>query len=212
MVSGRDVPAVKVNLVRLLQELNRAELDFDRVERLIKQEVALSVKLLRYLQSASFGWRHEVSSIGHAIRLLGEQATRKWASLVVVTLVGEDKPMELVTTSLVRAQFCEEIGVQSGLSAWASDLFLTGLFSTLDALLDRPLAQVLEQMSVAPEIRAALLSGEGRLGDVLATAVAYDRGDWERITALAGRLGVAEARLPEAYKRAMEWVGKIFAA
>lgn len=212
VMTGKDIPAVKVNLLRLLHEINRPELDFDRLERLIKQEVALSVKLLRYLHSASFGWRHEVASIGHAIRLMGEQATRKWASLVAVTLVGDDKPAELVTTSLVRAQFCEEIGVESGLSGRSSDLFLTGLFSTLDAMLDRPLEQVLEQMSVAPEIREALLGGEGRLGDVLAMAMAYDRGDWERISALAARLGVAEPRLPEAYNRAMEWVGKIFAA
>jgi EAL and modified HD-GYP domain-containing signal transduction protein len=79
-------------------------------------------------------------------------------------------------------------------------------------MLDRPLEQVLQQMSVAPEIREALLGGSGRLADVLATAVAYDRGDWDRVALLAARIGVAETSLPAAYGRAVAWVGQIFAA
>lgn len=211
MVSGKDVPAIKTNLLRLIQEVNRPEVDFDRLEDLIKREVALSVKLLRYLHSAGFGWRHDVSTIGQALRVLGERATRKWASLVALTLIGEDKPQELVTTSLVRAQFCEELGAKGARPDTKADLFLTGLLSTLDALLDRPLPQVLEQMSISEEIQHALLGGDNLLGDTLALATSYDRADWDRVSALAGRIGYLERAVPEAYRRAVEWVTRISA-
>jgi len=209
MVTGKDVSAVKSNLLRLIQEVNRPEVDFDRLEALVKADVALSVRLLRYLHSAGFGWRHDIATIGQALRVLGERATRKWASLVALTLIGEDKPQELVTTSLVRAQFCEELGLESAPHQTRVDLFLTGLLATLDALLDRPLAQVLEQMSISEDIHHALLGGDNLLGDTLALAVSYDRADWDRVGSLAGRIGYPERALPEAYRRALEWVTKI---
>ncbi len=206
MVTGKDVSALKANLVRLIREVNRPEIDFDGLEALIKREVALSVKLLRYLHSAGFGWRHDVNTIGQALRVLGERSTRKWASLVALTLIGEDKPQELVTTSLVRAQFCEEIGALASLPDRQADLFLVGLLSTLDALLDRPIGQVLEQMSVSAEIAHALLEGDNLLGDTLRLAIAYDRADWPRVELLSGRTGITEGQLPEAYRRAVDWV------
>lgn len=206
MVTGKDVAPLKANLIRLIQEVNRPEMDFDGLEALIKREVALSVKLLRYLHSAGFGWKHDVSTIGQALRVLGERPTRKWASLVALTLIGEDKPQELVTTSLVRAQFCEELGALASLPDRQSDLFLVGLLSTLDALLDQPIDRILEQMSISEEISHALLDGDNLLGDTLLLAIAYDRADWRRVELLAARTGIAEGQLPEAYRRAVEWV------
>jgi EAL and modified HD-GYP domain-containing signal transduction protein len=128
-----------------------------------------------------------------------------------LALIGEDKPQELVTTSLVRGQFCEELGAIASLPGRQADLFLAGLLSTLDALLDRPIAQVLEQMSISEEISHALLDGDSLLGDTLHLAIAYDRADWERVEILSARSGIVEARLPEAYRRAVDWVGSIFA-
>ncbi len=212
MVTGKDVSPLKTSLLRLIQEVNRPEVDFDRLEQLIKREVALSVKLLRFLHSAGFGWRHDVSTISQALRVLGEGPTRKWASLVALTLIGEDKPVELVTTSLVRAQFCEEIGKAGALPDRQADFFLAGLLSTLDALLDRPLAAILEQMAISQEIHDALvregsgLVGDTQLGQTLALAIAYDRADWERVELLARAMGVTESLLPGAYARAVAWV------
>ena len=121
-------------------------MDFDRLELIIRRELSLSVKLLRYLNSAWFGWRHEVDSIRHAVRLLGEHQIKKWASLVAMTGMGDDKPTELVVTSLVRARFCELLGPLIGMKHRQLELFLMGLLSLIDALMDRPLAEALEGM------------------------------------------------------------------
>lgn len=209
MVAGKDIPASKTNLLRLMQEINRPDLDFDRLEELIKSEVTLSVRLLRYLHSAGFGWKHDVDTIGQALRVLGERSAKKWASLVVLTLIGEDKPAELVTTTLVRAQLCEQLGAEASLPERQADLFLVGLLSTLDAMLDRPMDQVLEQMSVSPGVREALLKGDNLLSDTLQLAISYDRGDWHRVRALAPRISYPEPSMPEAYRHAVEWVNRI---
>ncbi len=209
MIAGKDIPASKTNLLRLMQEINRPEVDFDRLEQLIKGEVTLSVRLLRYLHSAGFGWKHDVDTIGQALRVLGERSARKWASLVVLTLIGEDKPAELVTNTLVRAQLCEQLGAEAALPERQADLFLVGLLSTLDAMLDRPMAQVLEQLSVSNEVRHALLNGDNLLSDTLQLAISYDRGDWERVRSIAPRLAYPEPSMPEAYRHAVEWVNRI---
>ncbi|MEO8636329.1 MAG: HDOD domain-containing protein [Gemmatimonadales bacterium] len=215
MVTGKDLSPLKASLLLLIQEVNRPEVDFDRLELLIKREVALSVKLLRFLHSAGFGWRHEVHTISQALRVLGEGPTRKWASLVALTLIGEDKPPELVTTSLVRAQFCEAIGKAGALADRQADCFLAGLLSTLDALLDRPMAAILEQMAISQEIHDALIcvgsepGGETPVGQALALAISYDRADWERVEFLARAIGFPESGLPGAYAGAVAWVGSL---
>lgn len=209
MVTGKDVPAVKSNLLRLIQEINRPDVDFDNLERIIKSEVALSVRLLRYLRSAGFGWRHDIESIGQALRVLGESNTRKWASLVALTMIGEDKPAELITTSLVRAQLCEQLGIEANLPDRQSDLFLAGLLSTLDALLDKPMGEILSQLAITDEIRSALSGGDTALGETLQLAVSYDRADWERVAQLAPRMALPAPVLPIAYRHAVEWVNTL---
>lgn len=207
VVSTTQVPASQASLARLIAEVNRPELDFDAVEAIIRQEVALSVKLLRYLRSAGLGWRHEVNSISQALRVLGTRESRRWASLVACAMMGNDKPAALVTTSLTRAQFCEEIGSRiPGINA-QNDLFLVGLLSTLDALLDRPLPELLEKMPLAGEVTSALLDGEGPMGNCLAMVMAYDRGDWARVDTLIAETGIAPEVLPAAYRKSVAWVG-----
>jgi c-di-GMP-related signal transduction protein len=127
-------------------------------------------------------------------------------------MIGEDKPAELITTSLVRAQLCERLGIEANLPDRQSDLFLAGLLSTLDALLDKPMDQVLSQLSVTDEIRTALTKGDNALGDTLRLAVSYDRADWERVAELAPRIALPTPVLPLAYRTAVEWVSKLNAA
>ncbi|MBP9200083.1 MAG: HDOD domain-containing protein [Gemmatimonadales bacterium] len=205
-----DVPAFKRNCVQFMTELHRPELDFDRLERVIKQEVALAVKLLRYLNSAGFGWRHEVTSIKHALRVLGERAARKWCSLIALTVLGSDKPSELVVTSLVRAQFLEQVGREAGLGSRDMDLFLTGLLSTLDSLLGQPMEEALAHMPVSNEIRHTLCGRRTSLSAVWALALAYERGQWGELKELAEQADVSVGRLPGLYRNSVQWVNRIF--
>jgi c-di-GMP-related signal transduction protein len=210
ILSGTDVPAFKRNCVRFISELHRPELDFDRLETVIKQEVALTVKLLRYLNSAGFGWRHEVTSIKHALRVLGEKAARKWCSLMALTVMGNDRPVQLVITGLVRAHFAEAIGREGGLRSRQMDLFLTGMLSTLDALLGRPMEEALSPIPVSTEIRDTLLGRNTTLTPTWSLVLAYERADWEQVKQLSDEADVSVGRLPGMYRDAVQWVDRIF--
>lgn len=210
--SARDITASSTTMALMLVEVNRPELDLDALEALIRQDLALSVRLLRYLQSAGMGWRHEVSTLGQGLRILGHRAARTWASLTAYTLMCSDKPKELATTSLVRAHLCEELGTLVLGEGKRSELFLVGLLSTLDAVFDRPMSVILAEMPLAGEVTATLLGEASPLADALALTIAYDQGEWDRVDDLTSRLGLAPEALPEAYHRTVTWVGGIAAA
>lgn len=212
IVQRKEIPGFKLNYLRFIQEVNRPDMDFDRLELIIKQEMSLSVKLLRYLNSAWFGWRHEVDSIRHAVRLLGERQIKKWASLVAMTGMGEDKPAELVVTSLTRGRFCELIAPHVGLSHRELELFLMGMLSLIDALMDRPLEDALAGMSVSGDVKATLMGDDSPLSPVYRLIQAYERVEWDRLFALAAELDIDGGTIAEIYADSVEWADEAFRA
>ena len=211
LFTTRELAAASHALTRLMAEVHRADLNLDALESLIASDVALSVKLLRYLQSAGLGWRHEVSSIGQALRVLGQRATAKWASLVAMTMLPVAKPPELFTTALIRAQLPEEIGGVALGDDRRPDLFLVGLLSILEALLDQPMARLTQGMALSRETQAALLGETSPLTPYLQIAIAYDQGNWEKVDQIAASLGIRTAALPDAYHRTIQWVAEVSA-
>ena len=156
IISGKDIPGFKLTYLQMLQEINSPEMDFRKIEDLIKREVSVSYKLLRYINSAFFGLRRKVESIRQALALLGERNIKKWISLIALSSMGEDKPMELAASSLIRAQFCESLAPKMGMRDREHDLFLMGLFSMIDAIIDRPMAEILDELSISEDIKVAL--------------------------------------------------------
>ncbi len=205
MIHGKDIPPSKLNYLRFLSEINKEDVSFDRVEEIIRQEVALSVKLLRYLNSAGFGWRYEVTTIEQALRLLGVRPLRKWASLMAFGRLADDKPQELVVTALFRARFSELLASLVNLPGHDLELFLTGMLSTMDAMVNRPLEDVLAPMAISEPMQAALLEGAPPLGPVLGLVLSYERGDWEGVSRAASGYRLERDRLHQAYATSVRW-------
>jgi len=210
IISREDIPPSKLTYVRFLRELQAPELDYERIERVIKHDLSLSVKLLKFLNSAAFGWRSRVTSLKHALVLLGERPFRKWASLIAVVGMTDDRPPELALVSLARARFAEQLCAQGAgaLAGRELDAFLIGLLSSLDAMVGRPLAELLAEIKVSPDIDAAILRADTPLGMLRALVVAYEVGAWAEVAALAARLRVPEDALPEIARQSLEWASE----
>ena len=206
IMTGRDVPGFKLYYLQILQEIHQPELNFKQLEEIIKRDMSLSYKLLRYINSAYFGRRNQVTSIKQALALLGEKEVKKWASLVVLVSMAEDKPEELVTQAIVRAKLCESLAASAGLGHRVEDLFIMGMFSLIDAILDRELAEVLEELPIASDIKAALLDGNNSLQNVYQYVLAYEAADWGKLSMQAAKLGMDESLLPQLYLDAVNWV------
>ena len=210
IISSRELPALQVNYLRILEAVQRPVMNMEEIERIIKSEPALCFKLLRYLNSAFFSFSSSIRSIRHAISLLGEEQFRAWVSLLAVTLMSSDKPQELVVSSLVRAALCESLAPEFGLQGREGDLFLLGLFSQIDAIVDRPLKDLLDQLPLSEEIRVGLLLEDSPLADVLRVVQSYEKGDWDRLADLVAYHRLNESKIPDAYIRAVEWTQRIF--
>ncbi|HYV62421.1 MAG TPA: HDOD domain-containing protein [Bryobacteraceae bacterium] len=211
VLQGKQIPAVKLHCLRLIQEAHRPELDFARLTALISQDVSFSYKLLRYANSARFGRQSKIHSIRRALVVLGEYGIRKWIAIAALPTIAEDKPGELITQSLVRGRFCELLGQASG-EGVEDQAFLVGLFSMLDALLDRPLDDALSELGLAPPLDA-VLRGQAPEGNVLNTIYnlmrRYEMADWNEVERLAGHLGTPPDLVGAAYREALPWADEV---
>jgi c-di-GMP-related signal transduction protein len=203
-LSAREIPSNKLNCLRLLHLVASPDFSYDAVEELLKGDPGLVYKLLRYLNSWLVTVRSEIHSIREAIALLGEKEFRRWISVLAVVAMASDKPHELIRTALTRAFFCEALSRALATPAQSSDLFLMGLLSVTDAILDRPIEQVLASLPIGSEVRAALCGGANHYRDVYDLMLAFERADWPTLSATSGRLGIDESAVADCEAKARE--------
>lgn len=208
--SGQDLAPYKLNYLRIIREINQFDGDFDRIEEIVKQDVSLSYKLLRLVNSAAFGLVTKVTSIKYCLVLLGIKEFVKWVTLVSLRSIGEDKPDELVIISLIRARFAELLAFEVGMKDRSSDLFLMGMFSMIDALMDRPFQEIIDEVPVADDVKDALSGTSNSLREVYDLIIAYERGEWDVLTEKTAQLNVSENEVSRLYITALQWVQQIF--
>ncbi len=213
IVRGRQIPGYKMTCLRILNAVHRPNPDFVELEELIQQEVSVTYKLLRYVNSALYGQRGRVDSIRRALVILGEQELRKWMSVVLLMHLTVDNPDALILCALTRASFCEALGRMAGLGGRASELFLVGLFSLLDAMTGSPLEQALGTIRLAADIQAALLGKRppsSPMENIFALVKAYELGEWGQVEAFARRLRIGDDEVRKAYLEAVNWCHLVF--
>ena len=209
-VSKEAVPGFKLNYLRLLQEINDSDISFDKLERIIKQDVSLTYGLLKYINSAAFGLRMEVESIKHALTLLGIMLVKRWATMVAIANIGKGLPVEALVTCMVRGKFLEELGHKLGHAQRGDDLFFMGIFSLIDLFFSRPLEEILEEMPIKADIKAAILGDGGQFAELLSMVKVYEDGDWKPLLASASKLGVSEDHIAGLYFDALDWTQNLF--
>ncbi|PYV62436.1 MAG: diguanylate phosphodiesterase [Acidobacteria bacterium] len=203
----KEIPANRLNQLRLLKAVSQQEMDVRELETIIKQEASVCYRLLRYLNSAAFGIQNEIHSIRHALTLLGEREVRRWVRLVATLTAGEKKSSELLVSAMVRARFCELLSPK--VPHGESDLFLMGLLSVIDAILEIPMIRVVEAISVDHETKAVLLGAASKLRPLYDLMLARESGDWVATTACAKQLNLSEGDVAQAYWQAMQWARQI---
>ena len=201
VMAGRRLASGKLTQLRLLAALQSSETSRQEIENLVVQDVGLSYKLLRFINSAFFSLRQKIDSIQRAVVYLGIEPLKRWGSLMVLAGM-DDKPGELVRNAMVRASMCERLATKlRATPAAASAAFTVGLLSTLDVLMDQSLEDVVAELPLDAELHGALLERSGVLGALLDCVVAYERCDWAR----AQVDGLTTAQLRDAYVDAVEW-------
>lgn len=199
VMRGNQLPTGRAALLDLIGQLNNPTTDVAELETLISRDVGLSFKLLRYINSAFFSLPREVDSIRQAVIFLGRNEIRNWATLLAMSGLS-DKPNELLHTALVRARFCEQLALLAEEDDH-SGYFTVGLFSTLEAMIETPIVDIIASLPLSSEVIDALTEHKGRMGDALHCTLAYEEWRW----AEAQFTGLSTDQVRKAYLDALCW-------
>ncbi len=201
----KEIPVTKLSLFTLMAEIARKSTTLERLHTIISKDLSISYKLLRFLNSAYFYRLERVKSVKHAIAYLGEKELRRFLLLVTISKLAEEKPTELIRHSLVRAKFCELLAQHSMLSDYDAELFMVGLFSFIDALLDTDIKSIMEKLPITDAVYDALVERKGMLAPFVDAVVAYERQQEKKFLAIIKKLYINSEIVPDLYMQAVEY-------
>jgi c-di-GMP phosphodiesterase len=206
IVKGKKLPTNKVTMMRLVSQIQNPSVSLNEISDIILTEPVLAYKLLRYANSAFHGFAREIESIQHAVTLVGIRQIKTICSLTALSSAAGNKPEALVQTLLIRGKMAELLATQMN-HGKTETFFMAGLFSGLDALLDLPMDEALEMVPLSKEIEDSIRSGAGKLGIVLNSVLAYERGDWDALSCPPLDAGA----IRNAYLEAIDWAQQTLA-
>ncbi|MBM9602859.1 EAL and HDOD domain-containing protein [Desulfopila inferna] len=203
ILKNKELSASQLIMLQLLAQLNSAEFDISTLEELVIQDVSISYKLLNYLNSAHFSRLQPISSIKQAISFLGEKSFKLFVSLIVTSKLAENKPLELIRLSIVRARFLELVGIETGRDS--SEMFLLGLFSLIDAMLDKNMEEIFSKLPLSWNIQSALLHRQGELFFFLRLLESYETGNWVAFKYAHKKAAIDSGKVVEFYLESLRW-------
>lgn len=202
------------NFFRLIIAMSREEPDVAEVEELISVDATLSYALLRLANSCYFARRHRATTVRQAIMTVGLNQLRQWIYLLSANNAENEMDKdaeEFLKLSLLRGTFCNKLmKYATGMPISSSDAYLMGMFSTLHYLIDAPLEEILEEIPVAEEVKAALLRREGKAGQLFDLALCYERADWNGVAAATEALHIPANLLTSTYFACVDDVNSIW--
>jgi len=200
---NHEVAPLKVNYIELLNIVNNENFDLGDAADVISRDTALTISLLKMVNKMTVN--SGITTIRHAAAMLGQMELRKWINTAVVNELYADKPSELTRLSLLRAKFAESLAVDFNLQSKSEELFLMGLFSVLDVILEKPMEEALEMVKVTGNIREALIDHNGLLSPVLELITQYEVANWTEVSRLMVLENIDVESINNSYQNALRW-------
>lgn len=203
------VSPLKINYISLLNLIEEDDFDLTKAADIISQDTALIISLLRLANTCSFN--SEITSVRVAVSMLGQKDLTRWIQTTVIEKLCSDKPNELMRLSLLRAKFAENLAPVFGMAMRSQELFLTGLFSILDIILDCSMEEALSMVRVSGKIRTALLEHTGSLAEVLHFIVKYESAEWQEVSRQLVLKNIEIPDVSHAWVSSLQWYAKLIA-
>lgn len=203
ILQNKDLSASQLTMMQLISHVNNQEFDVVALEELVTKDISISYKLINYLNSAHFSRLQPLSSIRQAISFLGEEGFKLFVSLIATSKLAENKPQELIRYSIIRAKFLEQIGRE--INRNSSELFLLGLFSLIDAMLDKSMSEIFSKLPLSENIVSALQDRDGELYLYLRLLETYESGNWVAFKYALKKTGIESEKLVQLYVKSIDW-------
>lgn len=198
-----EVAPLKVNYIQLLSMVNGPDFELTEAADVIGRDTALVISLLKMVNRVTVN--SQITSIRHAAAMLGEKELRKWLTTAVAGVLYTDKPNEITRLSLLRAKFAENLAPAFSLAIQSSELFLMGLFSVLDVILEIPMEEALEKVQVSGPIKDALLERKGPFAKVLDFITEYESAGWQEVSRQMIVHDISMQQIYDAYIDSLTW-------
>lgn len=209
ILKGKGIPPNKKVGLRLLCELSKEEIDNKTITGLIAEDISITFQLLKYINSSVYGFRDKISSINHAIALLGQKELVKWLYTVVIKDMGKDENSELVTNSLIRAKFCEMLCMKCGDTENSVNAYIMGMLSLIDVILHRPLEEIIKELYVPSTVKDALLGTNNSFHPIFNLAISYEKANWCEVMNACKKLSISEKDISNIYIETLKWLKSI---
>lgn len=203
-----QVSPLKVNYIELLNIVNDIDFELTKAADIIGRDTALVIQLLKMVNHMSVN--SEITSIRHAAAMLGQRELKKWINAVVTNGLCADKPNEITRCSLLRAKFAENLAPTFEMAGSSAELFLLGLFSVLDIILDKPMPEALKMVNVSKMIFDALVDHKGQLAEIYDFLVAYEKASWSEVDRMMVLKNIDDKAVYTAYLEALAWYRDLF--
>jgi EAL and modified HD-GYP domain-containing signal transduction protein len=203
IVKSRDLSTSQITLIQLISQIHTQQFDVEALGKLVSHDVAITYKLLNYLNSAYFNRLQPISSINQAISYLGESGFKLFVSLIATSLLAKSKPDALIKMAVIRARFLQLIGLELGKND--NELFLLGLFSLIDAMLDKNIEEIVEQLPLTKMVKVALVHRSGELFLPFRLIETYETGNWIAFRFAQKRLGIEDQKVLDFYLESLAW-------
>ncbi len=203
-----EVSPIKANYLRLMNIVNDADFELTEAADVIGRDTALVVELLKMVNHIAVN--SQVTSIRHAAAILGQKELKKWINTVITKELCADKPNEVARTSMLRAKFMECLAPVFGLGTKSAEVFLMGLFSILNIILNKPMEEALQMITVSKEIEDALVRGTGELANIYSFVISYEAADWQEICRQLIVLNEDTDTIYQAYTETVCWYKEVF--
>lgn len=207
-VGETEVAPLKINYLELMNIVNDTDYELTKAADIIGRDTALVVELLKLVNRIAIN--SEVTSIRHAAAILGQKELKRWINTVITKELCADRPNEVARLSLLRAKFAECLAPNFGLAMKASELFLMGLFSVLDIILNMPMQEALKKVHVSKEISEALVEHKGEFAELYDFLIAYENADWQEVCRQLIVKDISIDTIYKAYTETMCWYRDMF--
>lgn len=205
-----EVAPLKINYIELLNMVNDIDFELTKAADVIGRDTALVISLLKMVNRMAVN--SEITSIRHAAAMLGQKELKKWINTAVANEMCADKPNEITRLSLLRAKFAENLSTIFEMAGFSQELFLMGLFSVLDLILDKPMEEALNLVKVSKNIRDALIEDKGEFAPVLDFIIQYEQASWQEVSRQMLLKNIDMDQVYDAYTKSLKWYRDLFAA
>ena len=191
IIKDKEIDSPNINLIRIMKILNEKELEYQRIADIIETDLGLSYKLLKIANSVFFGSRNKILHIKQALVQLGIIELRKWIYLMMLKDKQTIENKELIKTCFIRARFMELLSLELGKKDRQYEYFLTGMFSSIDVLLNKNMKEIVDGLVLTDDIKEALLGRDNEIKDALNMVLNYELLKWDELDNSKTALGVS---------------------